>query len=216
MTFTDGIIIIISIFLLIRGSSRGFMRSLINPFSIIITSILSVIYYQITKNAIVSLLIGLLGPLLLGFILKGLLSSWITATNSDIKPNSLSQLGGALLTLAWGWVFIALTLILLTVSASYNFIVKPLQENFSARLNPHQAAAENADPSSDTKSLSEDPRFQKVMQDPDIQKEIAAHDIAHLMSNPKMMAFTQQVMTDPDTMKKVMDLYSSQANQQQN
>ena len=34
------------------------------------------------------------------------------------------------------------------------------------------------------------------------------------MSNPKMMDLTQQIMSDPATMKKVMALYSSQAQAQ--
>ena len=68
--------------------------------------------------------------------------------------------------------------------------------------------------SNDAKSLAEDPRFQKVLQDPDIQKEIDAHDIVKLMSNPKMMDLIQQIMSDPATMKKIMALYSSQAQPQ--
>ena len=91
------------------------MHSLLGPFSIIAATIISIIYYQITKDTIISLIIGLAGPLLLHLLLKFLLKTWATATNNDIKPDFLSRLGGAILTLTWGWVFIIFTLILLAV-----------------------------------------------------------------------------------------------------
>ena len=176
-------------------------------------------------------LIGLIGPLLLGLLLKFLFKIWVTATNIDIKqPRFLSRLGGAVLTFIWGWVFIIFTLILLTVlppwgktltvlhddvsnSVSYVYAAKPLEECFFAAPKQNTAAVTGETSGSDVKSLAEDPRFQKVLQDPDIQKEIDAHDIVKLMGNPKMMDLVQQIMNDPATMKKVFALYGSQANQ---
>jgi hypothetical protein len=158
-------------------------------------------------------------------------------TNREIKLSFLSRLGGSILTLIWGWVFIIFTLILLTVlppwggtlttvhndvtkSASY-LIAKHLEETFFGPHTGHSqmfaaskqnitAAASEAS-SNDAKSLALDPRFQKILQDPDIQKEIEAHDIIKLMSNPKMMALVQQLMSDPATMKKAFALYRNQA-----
>jgi len=220
MAVTDIVTLILSIFFLIRGASRGFMHSLTGPFSIIVTTIISIIYYQTTEDMIASLIIGLIGPLLLNLLLKFLLKAWVKATNTDIKPNFLSRLGGSILTLIWGWVFIIFTLILLTVlppwgetltavhndvtkSNSYLIAAKPLEETFFA-----------ASKNNDAKSLAEDPRFQKILQDPDIQKEIDAHDIVKLMRNPKMMDLVQQIMRDPATMKKIMAIYKSQAQPQ--
>ena len=193
------------------------MRSLTGPFSIIVTTIISIIYYQTTGDLIASLVLGLIGPLLLNYLLKFLLKTWAKATNTEIKPNFFSCLGGSILTLLWGWVFIIFALILFAVlplwgetltavhndvvqSASY-LIAKPLEKIFFT------AQKQN----NDAKSLAEDPRFQKILQDPDIQKEIDAHDIVKLMRNPKMMTLVQQIMNDPATMKKVFALYGSQA-----
>lgn len=251
MTITDLITFILSIVFMSRGASRGFMNSLINPFSIIVTTILSIVYYQTTKNLIISLLIGSVGPLLMNLLLKILLRSWAKATNTDIKPTSLSRLGGAILTLIWWWVFIVFTLLLLVViptsfgktweavhndvthSISYCRIAKPLGKRlldaaavkdpvlskkvsalYTAEANQDAAAVTKVYTSFDTKSLAEDPRFQKVLQDPEVQQEINAHDIVKLMGNPKMIALTQQIMSDPETMKKVMALYRSQAQAQ--
>jgi hypothetical protein len=217
----------------VRGSSRGFVRSLLGPFSIIVASILSIVYYQNTKEMVLSLAIGLVGPLFLQLLLKSFLKTWAKATNTDVKPDFLSRFGGSILTLIWGWVFIVFTLILLVVlpplgktlaavhndvvkSISYCRIAKPLEDTFFATSKKNIPVATNTDLNLDVKSLTEDPRFQKVLQDPDIQQDIDTHDIVKLMSNPKMMALTQQIMSDPETIKKVMALYSSQIKPQTN
>jgi hypothetical protein len=227
MTATDLITLFLSILCLIRGASRGFMNSLIVPFSLIVATIISIVYYQYTKNLIVSLALGCIGPFLLGLFLKFLLQRWAEVTNTAIKPNFLSRLTGAILTLVWGWVFIIITLILLAVvpswgemltavhndvvkSKSYGSIAKPFEVVLFPPLKQNTATVTSANPNADAKSLAQDPRFQKIMQDPEIQKEIEEHDMVKLMSNPEMMALTQEIMNDPATMKKVMALYRSQ------
>jgi uncharacterized membrane protein len=232
MAITDLITVFVSIFFLARGSSRGFMHSLFGPFSIILASILSIVYYQATKEMLISLAIGVVGPLLLNILFKFFLKTWVTATNTDIKPDFLSRLGGAFLTLTWGWVFIIFTLILLSVlppfnqtlanvhkdvtkSMSYCRIAEPMEGIFFAASKRNETAVTSTAVMLDSKSLAEDPRFQQVLQDPEIQKEIQAHDIVKLMSNPKMMKLTKAIMSDPATMKKVMALYG-QAQQQRN
>ena len=168
--------------------------------------------------------------MLLNFLLKFLLKTWAKATNSEIKPDFLSRLGGAILTLAWGWVFIIFTLILLavlppwgkTLTAVHNDVTRSasycyrqaLGRKFFCCLKTKCRRSHDEASNTDAKSLAEDPRFQKILQDPDIQKEIDAHDIVKLMSNPKMMDLTQQIMSDPATMKKVLALYNSQAQPQ--
>lgn len=224
---TDNITFILSSLFLIHGALRGFMRSLLVPFSIIVATIISIIYYQITQEMILSLAIGLIGPFLLHLLLKSLLKKFAKATNTDIKPAGfLSRLGGALLTFAWGWVFIFFALILLaalppwgktltavhndvTQSVSYS-MAQPWGERFFTASKQDLAVVPNTASSNNARSLAEDPRFQQVLQDPEIQKEIDAHDIVKLMSNPKMMDLTRQIMSDPATMKKIMALYSSQ------
>ncbi len=230
MAATDFITLFLSILFLVRGASRGFMNSLIGPFSIIITTIISIIYYQTTKDMIASVSLGLIGPLLLIPLLKFLLKKWAKSTNREIKPDFLSCLAGSILTLIWGWVFIIFTLILLTVlppwgepltavhndvANSFSYLIAdPLEKVLFAPSKQNAAALVNEASNPDAKSLAQDPRFQKILQDPEIQKEIDAHDIVKLMGNPKMMDLVQQIMSDPATMKKVMALYRSQAQPQ--
>jgi uncharacterized membrane protein required for colicin V production len=226
MTITDSIVFCLTIFFIIRGASRGFMKSLLGPISIIVATALSILYYNVTKNMMISLLIGVFGPFLLSFILQFLLQSWAVFTNTQIKPNFLSRLSGSIITLAWGWVFIIFTLILLSLlpiwnkslkalhkdvlgSASYSF-AKPLGDIFFIPPKQSTEATPTVATNTDVKSLADDPRFQKILQDPDIQAEINAHDFVKLMSNPKMMELTREIMNDPVTMKKVLSIYSSQ------
>ncbi len=225
MAVTDIITLILSFFFLVRGASRGFTHSLTGPFSVIVATIISIVYYKYTGDMITSAIIGLLGPLMLNLFLKFLLKTWAASSDIIIKISFLSRLGGAILTIIWGWVFIIFTLILLTVlppmgeqlTAMHNDVVRsnsyliarPFEDIFFAGSKKNTAAA-TGDASSNAKSLADDPRFQKILQDPEIQQEINAHDFAGLMRNPKMMDFVQQIMSDPAEMKKVMAFYSSQ------
>ncbi len=230
MTVTDILTLILSIVFLMVGASRGFLQSLMGPVAMIVATIISIIYYQCTANIVVSLLIGLLGPILISLILKFLLRTWTVVTNSDIKPDALSAMAGAVLTFIWGWIFIIFTLILLTVlplwgdaftaihrdvakSSSYAMASHVEDRLFSGSKQNVTAVASVAS-AADAKSLAQDPRFQAVLQDPDIQKDIEAHDIVKLMRNPKMMKLVQQLMSDPVAMKKLMALYRTQSQQQ--
>ena len=247
MADTDFITAYLSIFFMIHGASRGFMRSFLIPFSIILGTVISIIAYQITKEMALSLLLGISGPLLLHNYFKKLLKKWATATNTDIKPNFLSRSSGIILTLAWGWFFIIFTLIMLAVlppwgkglsavrqdvsqSASYHYIAKPMGMNFfntitaddpflSKRIinfffgvsTPPLPPSPPSSAGHDLKNLSEDARFQNVLKDSEVQKEMEAHNFVKLMSNPKVIDLSQQIIRDPATLKEVMALYSNQA-----
>jgi len=238
MATTDFVIFFLCLYFIIRGFMRGFLKSLIIPISIIIATLISIIYFENTNNMIIGLIIGLIGPFILQLIFKLILKKWTLSnkvlnqiadsTNNDVKPGFINRLAGAVLTLAWGGIFVLFTLILVAVlppwgntltaihkdvtsSASY-YLVKPLGEKiFAATQKNLPTSTPITVTGDDAKSLAEDPRFQKALQDPEVQKEINTHDIIHLMSNPKIMTLTQQIMSDPKTLKKLLAVYSSQA-----
>ncbi|MDE2027702.1 MAG: CvpA family protein [Candidatus Omnitrophica bacterium] len=233
MTITDIITLLFSAFFLARGFIAGFVNSLIPPFSIIIGTLISYFYYLSTKHMLTSLALGVLAPLFIYAVCRTILGIWSKATNTDMKPGFVSSMTGAVLNLLWGWVFIIATLILLallppmgkaltivhndiTKSASYA-LAKPWQDAFLASQ-PKAAVPDNktADGTSGAanapavQTLAQDARFKKVMNDPEIQHDIDSHNIIALMSNPKMMELTRQIMSDPETLKKVMAVYNSQ------
>lgn len=231
MTLTDLITGFLSLYLMALGYSRGFVRSLLGPIALVAATIFSVIYYQYTGRLISSLMIGLVGPLVLLFLLKFILKSWISATKSKEKPEFQSRLAGLVLTLVWGWVFIVLTLVLLAIFPSLNstltFLHNDVTHSYSyAAAKPLEnllikpAAAPpvhkgqsgrvaSTQPRAQAQSLAADPRFQKVLQDPEVQREIQERDYVKLMQNPKMMALTQQIMNDPSLMQKVLSVYKN-------
>src|SRR6266478_8734652 len=120
MTLTDLITSLLSIYLIALGASRGFLRSLLGPISLVAGTVVSIVYYNCTKQLIVSLIIGLAGPFILLLILKFLLRAWVSVTKSSDKPDFLSRTGGLVLTLFWGWVFVVFTLILLAAFPPLN------------------------------------------------------------------------------------------------
>ena len=61
----------------------------------------------------------------------------------------------------------------------------------------------------DMESLAQDPRFQKIYEDPQLQKDIADKNLPKLMSNPKILELTQQLMNDPQALKKLLAVYNS-------
>jgi uncharacterized membrane protein required for colicin V production len=228
MAITDIVTLLLSIYLVIRGSLRGFLNSFLIPLCLIAGTFLSVFYYQATENLLQSLIIALVGPIILSFLLDALIKKWVEATNRNVvKPDLISRLGGALLTLAWGWLFIIFTLILIEVlppwgttmafvhndvKRSYSYtLAQPVEQMlFGASSLNTPNATDTAASQEDAKTLAQDPRFQKILQDPDIQKDIEARDLGKLIGNPKMVDLVQEIMKDPVTMKKVMALYKAQ------
>jgi uncharacterized membrane protein required for colicin V production len=230
---TDLILIIVSVLFLARGALRGFMSSLIGPFSIIAAGIASFLYYKSTQNVTISLSIGLIGPLVLGWCLKVLFKKPPLSILKVQEVSLLSRVGGALLTLMWGWVFIFFTLVLLAVlpdfspamttvrddvtqSITYTMIVVPLEKSFfgTQMHQPHVTVANMGASSNEAQALAQDPRFQQVLQDPQVQQAIQNHDYSKLMSNPKMLALVQQLMSDPANLQKVLGLYKNQSQPQ--
>src|SRR5262249_40419174 len=90
-------------------------------------------------------------------------------------------------------------------------IARPFQDLCFPPSLKEAASATSANPKADAQSLADDPRFQRVLQDPEIQQELRAKDFVKLMSNPKMMELTRELISDPAALKKVMGIYNSSA-----
>jgi len=247
MSHTDFITFALSMFFLIRGASRGFILTALVPVSIILSTLISILYYMITEDEVIGCLIALIFPVLFYYLFKHLIKKLIEATNRQIRPSVWSRLGGSIFNLTWGWIFISFALILLSVlppwgnkmtafrndvreSASFYCVAQPIAKNiFNAVTakdptlrkevtpyifpsSPSKDSAIALDATNpDVKSLTEDPRFKVLLEDPEIQKEIEAHDFVTLMSNPKIINLTQQIIRDPATLRKVMALYTNQS-----
>ena len=129
MAITDLVTLILSFIFLIRGAIRGFLRSLLVPFSIVVATVISVIYYQMTNEIVICLLIGLFGPMILHHFLRFFLKNFSKATNTEVKPSFLSRLGGSALTFCWGWVFIIFTLVLIAVLPAWGKVLTAVRND---------------------------------------------------------------------------------------
>jgi uncharacterized membrane protein required for colicin V production len=216
MSFTDIITLICIIFLVWRGSLQGFVGSLLGPLGLIIASIVSVIYYAYTKNIAISLCIGLFGPFLLTWLFRFILHSWNKMTNPQKELSFLSQLGGALLSLAWGMTMLAITVLLLVMIPPFNKPLELLSKDIHSSLlygaiKPFDTmAVSTISPEDNIQSLSQDKRIQDLLHDPQITDAINRKDYSSLMSNPKITA----IMQDPQLIKRMMSVYRDVAAQQ--
>ncbi len=218
MTITDCIVLGCSVFFIIRGASRGFLRSILGPFSLIIATILSTVIYQTTHNVVLALMIGLFGPMAIQFLIGHFLTIWHQFIQTEWKPSPLSAVAGAVLTLIWGLSFVLITVVLLSLVPPMMNGVKPMHDDIHRSMtyqclkpllpwnnkNTAMPAAASMAGNPALSSLAQDARFAALMQDPEIQKAVDSKDYSKLFSNPKIMALTQELMSDPNMIKKLM------------
>ncbi len=213
---TDVIIACILVFLIWRGMSRGFLRSLLGPASFVIGTAAAYAYYNISHNIFVSVAIGFFGPFILLWFFRVVVNSF-----SDVKaPSPLSSALGALVTVSWGMVLVLPVIAVLAllppmyaaINSSYAYAAsRPLAKYFKLpeadAPKPAPAATKGPQqPESPTvKALAEDKRMQEILNDPTIVKAIEEKNYAALMSNPKIMAIAQ----DMELMKKVLATYGN-------
>lgn len=218
MTITDIVTILLSIVLILSGFNRGFLNSLLGPISLIIATILSIIYYKATNDVPKSLCIGLFGPFILGWFLRSCVNSWFSLSGAQGSPSLLSRIAGALLTLSWGMVMFIISVLLLAIIPPVN---KPLDYLYRDIHNSHfyqlikfldAYAADKPTSQTDLNALSEDKRIQDVVNDPSIREAINKKDYSALMSNPKIAALIQ----DPTLMKKMLGAYRQMMQERMN
>lgn len=216
MSVTDAVIIFCSIFLLWKGAIQGFLASLLGPAALIFSTIVSLVYFCLTKNFVVSLCIGLLGPFLLAWVFRFFLYSWTKIVNPNGILSLTSRIGGALLTWSWGMIMAGLTVLLLSMAPPINKPLRLMLEDIHMSLAYQLVkpldlfATDNALGPVDLKSLYQDKRIQDIVNDPQITEAILHHDYSTVMSNPKMVALTQ----DPAMIKKIMAVYKQMYQQQ--
>ena len=115
ITITDGALLLISLYSFWAGWQRGLFRALLGPLSLGIATAASYLYYVATKQMIISLLIGLIGPVVLNIVLSVVLSVWNKTVNQDQKLSSVSRTFGGIFNLVWADGLCLLVLIFLMV-----------------------------------------------------------------------------------------------------
>jgi len=211
------------IFLIYRGGAKGFMRSLFTPVCFWSATYAALVYYETTKNVNIAFAIGILGPLVLYWILILVLKGFDSMTGGEVQPNVLSRMLGSVINVIWG-VSLALPIVFVLgimppvypggtainpkVTASGTFALTkklvmllklPLPTvtpapNASGSLSPEQAEV-----------LAQDPQIQELLKDPEIQKAVQEKNYMALMTNPKLVGMAET----PTFVQKFLAAYSA-------
>ena len=230
LTITDYIIGIVVVLSTCSGWRRGFLRSILGPFSLVVCSIFSFVYFQKTHNLFLSLFIGIAGPLLLNILLALLLGVWKKTAPDDNPLNLSSRILGALFNLSWNagililllvWILLipgnifGLTKIQNDVRRSLVFsVLNQFAPNHFAPVDHFQntwrvlnAPAERKiiESSPEYQALSQDEKIQSILADQDLITQIRRGEMAKVLSNPKI----QEILQDPELIKKIFALESS-------
>lgn len=213
---TDILLCFFVIFQMLRGASRGFWLSLFDPICMILAAGTAYLYFKITDNIPIALLIGIIGPIFLYSIFKAFLLFFMTTEEKKKSPSSISRILGLLITTAWGLVFVLPILIITTLFPPMNPLLKsitgdvnrsiiisslnkPFQEKFMKPSSKNETMS-LPDVNINVNTLADDPRIIEIYEDPQIKKAIEDKNFLGLMNNPKIVKLAQ----DPEFIQKVL------------
>ncbi len=212
----DIILLALGAYFFLLGFSRGLLRSLFGPVALIAGSVIAYVYYQQTHNAFIATAIALFAPMGISLLLRVVLGGWLASLNPLAQPSALSRLSGAAVTVAWGWTFVVLSMILIEVFPSISKPVTDLQTlvhqskvaqltvlPFKSLLIPPPTKEDSTKPVK-VEELAQDPRIAALANDPEVKLAAEKHDYVTLLKHPKVMALTQEMMHDPVLRKKMM------------
>lgn len=227
ITKTDYIVLAIFIFSIWQGWARGLLRTIIGPGSLVAATLVSFFYYGKTKDIVMSLLIGLIGPFLLQFIFSFVMKFASKVTPEEKSVSTVSRTLGAAFNLLWNSIFVLifLSLILLIPATIWknNPIQKDITDSFTHSLIKQHLPmiAEKTDHVQNTFIALQDPaRQEKLESNPEFQeiknnakvKEILAdqtlieqiqnREISKVLSNPKI----QELLKDKTLVQNMLSL----------
>lgn len=226
ISITDGIILLMLLISFWSGWQKGLLRIILGPLSLLAGTVASYLYYSCTHNFLISVLIGLLGPIVLNFTLTVGLAVWNKTVNNNQKANILSRAGGGILNLLWTAGLSALVLVLLAILPSHFFgldkiradldrsIAYSLVQQFIQDKVPSQkrmdnmlnifdpAQLKNIEDTKEYKNVMEDKKVQAILSNEETMKQIQRKDFAKLLSNPEFL----KIFQDDHLMKNILDL----------
>lgn len=225
---TDSVVLALTLYFFYRGASRGLLRTLLGPVSLVLGAIIAMIHYAYYHELIMSLVISIIAPFIINILFSLVLTLWNKGVNAGQSISLTSRLLGATLSILWGTANVLLIIILIALvpvstaalenlrqdifkSKTYSLVdqwTKNLipQKSFDMRAisqvmqNPDQL--ENLQESAEFKAVSEDTSIQQLLSDKQIAQDIEEKDFAGLMSNPKI----QGIMENPELIKKILNL----------
>ena len=216
-----------------QGYSKGFFKTILGPIVLVLCSVLSFYYFQQTKNIIGSLIIGTLGPIIIGIIYSMLSKTFNFLTDQDVEPGFISRMLGGCLNLSWGGGIVILFLLLIMIlpkeisriagiqskiqkSWIYTIIYTPFnkilnQKDGAEKQNPikfllmqDQTKLKELAQHKEFRELLADSRLRRIFSDSAIQQQIQNKEFDKLMTNPKILTLVQ----DTEFVQKIMGAYT--------
>lgn len=214
---TDITVGICLLLLTLNGASQGFLRSTVGPASMLLSSLLAWLVFVKTQHIGTALLVGLLGPFILGQILNLLIQ--LMASKEAPVPSLISRIGGALLNLSWGVPLLAGGIVLLAILPIEHPTLTSIRMDISKSVtyktlsqllhlpDPQQKTKPiTPPPPQKMEDLISNPRFQKILEDPALLEAIEKKDFTKIISNPKIM----ELSNDPAFILKALRLQIQQ------
>jgi chromate transport protein ChrA len=228
MNIIDIVLIIILTLYFIKGLFRGFLRTVLGPFALIIGTLIAFLYYQRGGDFTRALLVCIIAPIVINLILALTLKIWQKAAKKSGEPSLLSRSSGAVLSLVWSGAWIVLTVIFLAMlpaqwqwlrgtqmsiakSKTYAFIQLALGDKISSStINAYQLSDVLQDPkkfnslknTQEYDNLISDETIRDLLTDEETMSQIKDQNIPKLLTNPKFKV----LLNDKDLIKKIFAL----------
>lgn len=215
---TDYVVLGLLAFYAWQGWRRGFLRSVLTPVIFVVSIVLGVVYFRRTNNLLVGFLVGLLGPIVLNFIVSLLLKLLRKADDEEEAFSSIDRFLGSAVEVAWGLGILIILAIGVSLapleSLKLGHVKKDILHSFSYRglyavvkttlpqftLSAQKQSVGGPSKPADTQAVQNSEEYQKLMRDPRIKelladeetlKQIQEKDLAKLLNNPRIATILQ-------------------------
>ena len=239
----DIILILLGLIYVVLGYNSGMLRALLEPIAFGISLFSGMMYFDLTKNIVMGLLITIIGTLILTVLLKTALSLSRVTVDKQYRDYIFwgSRVAGGLLSLLWkGAITLSILFLIMflpdTISGIDN-IKANIRKSVAFHLMNRHASRNQPTPEAILDSLtvfkndeklqelSETPEFkqlynsekmQDLLSDESVLEMLRERNYGKLMTHPKIIA----LIKDDTAMKRLTDLskkiYTMQAETPQN
>ena len=227
---TDIVVRALILYFLYSGARKGFLRALADPVALILGALVALVYYVITKNLVIAILIATFGPFVLNLCFSSALKVWHITILQNKPPSFPSRIGGAALCLLWRGMHLAILLHFIALapippnmewfvgvqnnvkhSSSYRLVARWGADNLSSSsLSLEKLTTLIQDPKKlrillkmpEFQAIIQDERFQSLFADPRVYESIKNKRLNELLADPRL----KDIVQDPKFLKKFLAL----------
>lgn len=227
MAITDYVTLALTLLFILNGWRLGILRSLAWPLSLLISSLITVLYFRNTYNLIESFAAGTIGLIVIRILFAILFFIFKNHLDKETKTSLISRILGSIFSLCWGGSFLTLILISITLipfdtsgiakvkkdivySITYYYTDKFITAKFP-QTNFLKASSRMLQDPSHFKSIKSNPevqallrhrKFKKIFADKEIEDHLHEKKFMKLLTNPKIL----DIYEDEKLMERIVKL----------